>query len=80
MPNTEDRTRKVIAELLGYKTIQVTDEKRLTIDLRADSLDEVELVMDLEDEFTIIINDTDHDKWVTVGDVINTMKKLTATN
>ena len=55
MSDIEARVKKIIAEQLGVEESQVTSEKAFVADLGADSLDTVELVMALEDEFGIEI-------------------------
>lgn len=71
--NTRVTTRiiKTIAEQLGLEDSSVTPEKNLVTDLGADSLDTIELVMAIEDEFNLEIPDEDAEKCVTVQDVIN---------
>ena len=54
MSDIEARVKKIIAEQLGVEESQVTNEKAFVADLGADSLDTVELVMALEDEFGMI--------------------------
>ena len=65
-----DRVRAIIAEQLGVKLEEVTDAASFIEDLGADSLDTVELVMALEEEFGIEIPDEDAEKMITVGDAI----------
>ncbi len=65
-----DRIRAIIAEQLGVKQEEVTDQAKFIEDLGADSLDTVELVMALEEEFGIEIPDEDAEKMVSVGDAI----------
>ena len=66
----EDRIGKIIAEQLGVKPEQITPEAKFIEDLGADSLDTVELVMALEEEFGNEIPDEDAEKLISVGDVI----------
>ena len=66
----EDKVKSIIAEQLGVKKEEVTDQSKFIDDLGADSLDTVELVMALEEEFGIEIPDEDAEKMVTVGEAI----------
>ena len=69
MSNIEDRVRKIIIEQLGVKEDEVKSEASFVDDLGADSLDTVELVMALEEEFDTEIPDEDAEKIKTVKDV-----------
>tara|TARA_B100001564_G_scaffold113109_2_gene93873 strand:- start:4258 stop:4476 length:219 start_codon:yes stop_codon:yes gene_type:complete len=60
---------KIIAEQLDIDVSEVTDDKHIMDDLGADSLDTVQIVIDLEEEFDIQIYDEDVDSLETVGDV-----------
>ena len=73
-----DRVRAIIAEQLGVKLEEVTDAASFIEDLGADSLDTVELVMALEEEFGIEIPDEDAEKMGTVGDAIKYIESKTA--
>ena len=75
MSNIEDRVRKIVAEQLGVKEEEVKSEASFVDDLGADSLDTVELVMALEEEFETEIPDEEAEKITTVQraiDYINT--------
>ena len=73
-----DRVRAIIAEQLGVKLEEVTDAASFIEDLGADSLDTVELVMALEEEFGIEIPDEDAEKMANVGDAIKYIDSKTA--
>ena len=64
------KIKSIIAEQLGVKAEEVTDSAKFVEDLGADSLDTVELVMALEEEFGIEIPDEDAEKLATVGDAL----------
>lgn len=66
MSNIEERVKKIVAEQLGVKEEEVTAEKSFVEDLGADSLDTVELVMALEEEFETEIPDEEAEKITTV--------------
>lgn len=71
MSNIEERVKKIIIEQLGVKEEQVTNEASFVDDLGADSLDTVELVMALEEEFECEIPDEDAEKITTVQQAID---------
>lgn len=73
-----DRVRAIIAEQLGVKIEEVTDTASFVEDLGADSLDTVELVMALEEEFGVEIPDEDAEKIITVGDAIRYIDQKSA--
>ena len=73
-----DRVRAIIAEQLGVKIEEVTDAASFIEDLGAGSLDTVELVMALEEEFGIEIPDEDAEKMASVGDAIKYIESKTA--
>jgi acyl carrier protein len=64
--STEDRVKKIVCEQLGVKDEEVTNESSFVEDLGADSLDTVELVMALEEEFETEIPDEEAEKITTV--------------
>ena len=70
-----DKVKEIIVEQLGVAENAVTEEASFIDDLGADSLDIVELIMALEEEFDIEIHDTDAEKDVTVGDVVDYIKE-----
>ena len=67
----EDRLKKIIAEQLSVAEEDITPEAHFIEDLNADSLDLVELIMSLEEEFGVKIPDEDADKIQTVQDAID---------
>ncbi len=71
MSSINDRIKQIVAEQLGVDEEQVTTEASFMDDLGADSLDTVELVMALEEEFDIEISDEDAEKIQTVQDAID---------
>lgn len=71
MSNIEERVAKVVVEQLGVKEEEVTPESSFVDDLGADSLDTVELVMALEEEFECEIPDEDAEKITTVQQAID---------
>ena len=70
MAVSQDKVRQIIADQLGVKREEVTDNAKFVDDLGADSLDTVELVMALEEEFGVEIPDEDAEKLATVGDAL----------
>ena len=70
-----EKVKEIIVEQLGVAEASVTMESSFIDDLGADSLDIVELVMALEEEFDMEIPDTDAEKVVTVGDVVEYVKE-----
>jgi len=70
MENVEQRVRKIIAEQLGVNEGEIKNESSFVDDLGADSLDTVELVMALEEEFGIEIPDEDAEKITRVKEAI----------
>jgi acyl carrier protein len=70
MSEIADKVKGIVAEQLGVKIEEVKEEAKFIDDLGADSLDTVELVMALEEEFGAEIPDEDAEKLTTVGDAI----------
>lgn len=75
----EQKVKEIIIEQLGVDAAQVTEGAKFVEDLGADSLDTVELVMALEESFSIEIPDEEAEKIVSVGDAINYIKKHSET-
>ena len=67
----EEKVKNIIVEQLGVEAGQVTEGAKFIEDLGADSLDTVELVMALEEEFNIEIPDEDAEKITSVGDAVS---------
>lgn len=70
-----ERIAKIVSERLGVDESEVKPEATFKEDLGADSLDVVELVMELEDEFDLEISDEDAEKIATVGDVVTYIER-----
>jgi acyl carrier protein len=68
MDTVSERVRRTIASQLRLPVSDIKDEKRFVEDLKATSLDVVEMVMALEDEFEVEISDSDAQKMLTVGE------------
>jgi acyl carrier protein len=80
VPAVFERVRKIIAEQLGVDEAEIKPETSFVDDLNADSLDLVELIMSLEEEFskegkTIEISDEDAEKIQTVNDAVSFIKE-----
>jgi acyl carrier protein len=73
---SEARIKEIIAEKLDINPEQITDGAKFIDDLGADSLDVVELIMTLEEEFEIEITDEEAEKIVTVRNAIDFIKSL----
>jgi acyl carrier protein len=71
----EERLKRIIAEQLGVDESQVTRDASFEEDLNADSLDLVELIMSLEEEFGIEISEEDAEKIKTVGDATDYVRE-----
>lgn len=69
--SAEERVIAIVSEQLQIPKEEIARDKSFVDDLKADSLDVVELVMEFEDEFKITIPDEDYDKIKTVGDAVS---------
>ena len=78
MSNIEEQVKNIVAEQLGVKSEEVKNESSFVDDLGADSLDTVELVMALEEEFETEIPDEDAEKITTVQQAIDYITKNSA--
>jgi acyl carrier protein len=70
MSSVEERVKKIVVEQLGVKEVEVTNESSFVDDLGADSLDTVELVMALEEEFKTEIPDEEAENITTVNEAV----------
>lgn len=70
MASIEERVAEIVADQLGVEKEKITRESHFVNDLGADSLDQVELVMELEEEFDLEIPDDEAEKIQTVGQAI----------
>ena len=68
MPTVSERLKKIIVDQLGVDESEVVPSASFVEDLNADSLDLVELIMSLEEEFKLQISDEDAEKITTVGE------------
>jgi len=75
--SVEEKVIGIISEQLQVPKEEISLDKALIDDLKADSLDIVEMVMEFEDEFKITIPDEDYDKVKTVGDCVGYIKEKT---
>ena len=75
MASVEERVKDIVAEQLGVEKDKIKRESNFVNDLGADSLDTVELVMELEEEFDISIADDAAEKIQTVGEAIEHIEK-----
>lgn len=76
--DVEAQIKEAIVEKLGVEESKVTPNASFINDLGADSLDTVELIMELENRFNIQIPDEDQEKIQTVGDAVNYVKSKIA--
>ena len=70
-----EKIRKIVAQQLDLDPETITAESRQIEDLKADSLDIVELIMDLEQDFGVEIPDDDLPNIKTIGDIVNYLEK-----
>ena len=75
MSEIESKVKAIIVDKLGVDEAEVKPEASFTNDLGADSLDTVELIMELEKEFDVQIPDEEAEKIVTVGDAVSFIEK-----
>ena len=78
MSEIESRVKAIIIEKFGVSESEVTSDANFTNDLGADSLDRVELVMNIEDEFGISIPEDQAEKIATVGDAVKFVEEMVA--
>ena len=71
----EDKVFQIVSEQLSVDKGELARQTSFVNDLNADSLDTVELVMELEDEFDMTIPDEDAEKLTTIGDAVDYIKK-----
>jgi acyl carrier protein len=74
--SVEEKIKKIICEQLEVNEEDVVPKASFVDDLGADSLDQVELIMAMEEEFDVSISDEDAEKIVTVGDAIEYIEKI----
>ena len=79
-PSIEERLKEILIKQFGESENTITLESSFVNDLGADSLDIVELVMELEDEFDLSIPDEDAEKMQTVGDAVKYINEHTQKN
>jgi len=70
-----DRVKKMIAEQFGMTIEEISEKSNLQNDLNADSLDAVEIIMEVEDAFNISIPDEEAEALFTIGSIINYVEK-----
>lgn len=70
-----DKVKKLLAEQLNISVDTINEDSKIIEDLGADSLDVVEMLMVLEDEFDVTVSDEESLKLKTVGDIVNLIEK-----
>ncbi len=73
-----DKIKEIIVEQLGVDEDSITNNTHLMKDLEADSLDAVEIIMAIEDEFDIEVPDEDAEKFQIIGDIVKYVEESTA--
>ncbi|MFC4076427.1 acyl carrier protein [Salinithrix halophila] len=71
MADTLNRVQRIVVDRLGVDAAEVTPEAAIKDDLGADSLDVMDLILELEDEFNLEISDEQAEKINTVGDIVS---------
>lgn len=79
MKTTTETVTRIFCELLGVSDDAVKPESQIVADLKADSLEVIELCVDVEDEFDLEITDEDFEKCITVADVVALVDRLLPT-
>ena len=72
----KERVINILSDKLGYDKIEIKDEKNFVTDLGADSLDMVEIIMGIEQEFGIRVDDKEISDIKTVGDLIKKINNI----
>ena len=75
MDNTLERVKSILEKNLGFSKNSITEDSKLVDDLRADSLDKIEIIIAIENEFNCDIPDKIIDEFVTVKDIVNYLQK-----
>ena len=76
MDNTLKKVKSILAKRLGFSEDQIEENSKLVEDLQADSLDTVEIVMAIEDEFQIDIHDKYAEQMKTVKDIVDFLQEI----
>lgn len=76
MESIRDKVIEIVSRQMGIDTVKLSDEDDLISDLGADTLDQCELVMEVENEFDIRISEDDTWKINTVGDLVSTVERI----
>ncbi len=72
-----DKIKEIIIEQLGVEESEIQQDTSLTKDLEADSLDAVEIIMAIEEEYGIEIPDEEAEKFTNIGDIVDFVKSKT---